>query len=360
MMDQKPAICLVPQLCGVGGMVSFQAKLAAGLRQRGHQVFIGHIDPSCEAVLVIGGTRHLRELGSARKKGIRVIQRLDGMNWLHRLKSTGAAPYKRLKHYLRSEYGNLLLNLIRKRYADEIIYQSQFSKTWWESARGETPRVPSSIIYNGVDLSRYTPGGSSELPGDRVRILMVEGSLMGGYESGLETGVALAQGVSDKLKANDDRPVELMIVGRVSEKERLSWEYRLANRPNDSQLVITWRGQVQPEEIPGIDRSAHILYSSDINAACPNSVIEALACGLPVLSFDTGALPEIVTGSAGKVIPYGGDPWKLEDPDVDGLVNGALAILSDLPAYRQAARHRAQAAFSLDQMVDRYLVKLCP
>ena len=51
------------------------------------------------------------------------------------------------------------------------------------------------------------------------------------------------------------------------------------------------------ERIPELDRSAHLLYSADLNAACPKSVIEALACGLPVVAFDTGALPELVQGA---------------------------------------------------------------
>ncbi len=69
---------------------------------------------------------------------------------------------------------------------------------------------------------------------------------------------------------------------------------------------------------PEIDRSAHMLFSADLNAACPNSVIEAMACGLPVAGFDTGALNELIVGDAGRLVPYGGDPWRLEKPDISG------------------------------------------
>jgi glycosyltransferase involved in cell wall biosynthesis len=112
---------------------------------------------------------------------------------------------------------------------------------------------------------------------------------------------------------------------------------------------------VPRERIPEIDRAAHILYSADLNAACPNSVIEALACGLPVLAFNTGALPELVSPSAGRVVPYGGDPWLLESPDLDGLVGAAAGILQDQVAYRTGARRRAEKAFNVDQMVQSYV-----
>jgi glycosyltransferase involved in cell wall biosynthesis len=76
---------------------------------------------------------------------------------------------------------------------------------------------------------------------------------------------------------------------------------------------------------------------------------------LPVLAFDTGALPELVCGGAGRIVPYGGDPWKLEQPDVPGLARAAADILDDQARFRKAARARAEEAFGLDHMVDAYL-----
>jgi glycosyltransferase involved in cell wall biosynthesis len=144
-----------------------------------------------------------------------------------------------------------------------------------------------------------------------------------------------------------------MVAGRVSPEVQRRWEQRAGNLPGN--LPIRWAGLLSQQQIPSLDRSAHLLYSADVNAACPNSVIEALACGLPVLAFDTGALPELVTGDAGRVVPYGGDPWKLEPPDIDALANGALEILQGGNSFRSASRRRAESAFSLDKMVDEYL-----
>ena len=144
------------------------------------------------------------------------------------------------------------------------------------------------------------------------------------------------------------KPVELMVAGRVSDEVKARW----AQKTN---LQIDWIGLVPHEKIPDLDRSAHMLYSSDINAACPNSVIEALACGLPVLAFDTGALPELVTGDAGRVVAYGGDPWKLDPPDISVLADATVEILTDQPRFRSAARSCAEDAFGLTKMVDGYL-----
>jgi glycosyltransferase involved in cell wall biosynthesis len=122
-----------------------------------------------------------------------------------------------------------------------------------------------------------------------------------------------------------------------------------------SRVPILWGGLVPPDQIPGLDRSAHLLYSADLNAACPNSVIEAFACGLPVAGFATGSLPELVTGDSGRLVPYGGDPWKLEKPDLPALAAAAVEILQNNARFRVSARKRAEEAFSLDLMVARYL-----
>jgi glycosyltransferase involved in cell wall biosynthesis len=348
MLAEGQRICVVPRLAGVGGMVSFQHKLVAGLAAREVGVTQDVRDLPYRAVLVIGGTRDLLGLWRARQRGIPVVQRLDGMNWLHRMGK--GMPKSGLRHYLRAEYGNRLLALLRKRIATHVVYQSQFVRGWWERVHGSTS-ASDSVIYNGVDLSVYTPAGPGNPPKEFTRLLLVEGSLMGGYEQGLEAAVGLAQRLAQRGE------IELMVVGRVAPAVQERWQARLT-QSGESRLRLTWFGLAQREQIPEIDRSAHLLYSADINAACPNAVIEALACGLPVVAFDTGALPELVAGDAGRVAAYGSDPWSLEPPDMDALGQAARQVLADLPRFRAGARSHAEAAFGLDQMAAAYMTVL--
>lgn len=331
-------------------MVSFHRRLSAGLAGRGYTTTDELEDDPVAAVLVIGGTRQLNRVWRARRRGARIVQRLDGMNWLHRLRPIG------LRHWMRAEYGNLLLAFIRARLADFIVYQSEFSRRWWERVRGPS-LASNSVVYNGVDLAEFSPQGAHERPGGRCRVLLVEASLMGGYESGLETAVDLADYLAQRLKAAHSqsfpRGVELVVAGRVALQVRARWE----KHPG---IHLIWAGLVPPERIPHMDRSAHMLFSADINAACPNAVVEALACGLPVLAFDTGALPEMVVGDAGRVVPYGSDPWRLQPADIPALGEAALEISLDQARFRSAARTRAEAAFGLDAMLNGYLGALLP
>jgi len=339
-------IGVLPRVSGVGGMVSFHGRFVQGLQRRGIQVEQDLPDASCQAVLLIGGTRQLGLLLRLRRQRVRLVQRLDGLNWLHRRLGWRQSGWR---HALRAESANVLLRLAR-RIVDRVVYQSEFVRGWWERWYGPQ-RAPGRVIHNGVDLQEFSPFGPAERPAAGWRILLVEGSLGGGYEQGLEAAVYLAH----QLALLNPQGVELQVAGRVAPAARALWEQRFAAETAGAPARLNWAGLVPQAAIPALDRSADLLYSADIQHACPNSVIEALACGLPVLAFDTGALPELVTPAAGRIVPYGGDPWKLDPPDLPALVPAALEILTQPERFRSGARQRAEEAFDLEKMLDAYL-----
>ena len=342
-------VCLVPRVRGVGGMVSFRDRLMAVFERWGVEVTQDLRDEPYQAVLVIGGTRQLSKLWRVRQRGIPIVQRLDGLNWLHRLPPGVRPTSLSLRHRLRAELANLTLAMIRRHLATAVVYQSRFAKGWWERMYGET-RLSNRVIYNGVDLDRFTPQGEHQRPTDRLRVLMVEGSLGGGYEWGLGVAVQFLQELSalqGEWGKRYPQGLEFMVVGQVAEAVRRAWD-------RSRGVQIHWRGRVAPAEIPFLDRSAHFLYSSDVHPACPNAVIEALACGLPVLAFETGALPELVSESCGRVVPYGGDAWRLQPPDIPSLARAGVEIALQQEQMRPAARARAEACFDVQEMAKAY------
>jgi glycosyltransferase involved in cell wall biosynthesis len=339
-MSRPRRLCLVARIPGVAGPASFQRRLAAGLAARGIEVSYSLSDRPYDAVLVNGGTRALGGLARAKRLGIPVLQRLDGINWIHRKVRTGA------RHYLRSEMANMVMSWTRRRFADRIVYQSHFVEIWWDRERGRA-MVPTSVVYNGVPLDRYHPVGPGEPPSDRIRLLVVEGNFAGGYEVGIHSAVMLRRG----LAAAADRDVELVITGQVAETIRSYWD-------EQAEGGIVWQGVVPPDRIPELLRTGHMLYAADLNPACPNSVLEAMACGLPVVGFDTGALPELVSAEAGRLADYGGDPWSLDEPDAPALIREAGIVLRDRASYATGARAVAASQFGLDRMIDGYLASL--
>ncbi|MBI2330567.1 MAG: glycosyltransferase, partial [Chloroflexi bacterium] len=115
-----------------------------------------------------------------------------------------------VKYSVRAEYGNFMLSLIRSRFADRVIYQSQFIRKWWEDWYG-VAKAPATVIINGVDLNAYTHEGGHERPTDKYRMLLLEGSLARGLNSGLFHAVSVAEKMSAKY------PMEVVVAGVVDE-----------------------------------------------------------------------------------------------------------------------------------------------
>lgn len=332
-MTSPPAkICLLPPRLGLGGPASFQAGLINAFKSAGVTVTHEPTEKDLSTILVFGAGADIMTLRAAQETGVRVVQRLNGMNWVHRRKFTG------VRHFIKAEAGNLKLRAVRK-LADRVIYQSRFAREWWERKHGVFDK-PQAVIHNGVDLQIFT-SQPSERPSDCYRVLMVEAHHGGGFDQGLRSGVGLVQ----RLNGTLDRPVELVVVGDVPPSIRRQF----------NQTWITWLGVVDHARIPAIDRSAHLFFSGDINAACPNAVLEALACGLPVVAYDTGSMPELITEQVGRLAPYGGDVWRLDLPDADGLANAACEILTARVDMCTSAREHAVAHFDIQNAAARYL-----
>lgn len=83
---------------------------------------------------------------------------------------------------------------------------------------------------------------------------------------------------------------------------------------------------------------------------CPFVVMEALACGIPVISFRTGGIPELVEhGKTGYIAEY---------RDAQDLIAGTKLFLENPELLRSAglsARVRAESEFDIEAMGDKYM-----
>jgi glycosyltransferase involved in cell wall biosynthesis len=338
-MTQNPRkiIGIIPNVHGVGGPASFNEKLGNGLRKLGVEVTYNLATPNLASVLVIAGTRHLGLLSGLKKKGIPIIQRLDGMNWVHRKKFTN------LRYYLRSEVNNWILREIRSRYASKVIYQSEFSRDFWNRIYGNK-LSPNCVILNGVDLDQFYPLDSPTLDHNGLKAIVVEGHIKNGLELGLDNVIRAL----DHYSIHAQKPVYLFIAGEVPHEIRA----KLAENKN---IDITWGGVISRLDIAEQLRMADLFFSAELNPPCPNSVIEALASGLPVASFESGAIRELVADDCGIISSYGGNIWNLEPANVEMMADMLSVKLQNREVLGKNARTRAVKLFGLEQMVEKYL-----
>lgn len=282
-----------------------------------------------DAVLVFSGTRELGLLRKCRHEKIRIVQRLDGINWMHRI-----SP-RALRHFLRAEAYNLLLRVIRSSLADRIIYQSQFSRNWWENWFG-APGVEACVINNGVPLDDYIIRKDLH----DGTLLIVEGALP--HDEYLKALLAAA----NRQLVNRGPLARMQIMGSVDSAWEGEW---IRFNP-----IPTVAGLRPYAEVRASQAQAAIFLSIEPNPPCPNAVIEAMAAGLPVIGFDTGSLRDLV-GRGGEVVTFEGDPWRLEIPrNLEEIGEAGRQVFANWASYSQAARMEAEARFDIRETARAY------
>ena len=313
-----------PHPPGAGGPGSFQIRFEEVLKLHNWQVSYTGDRTHTNVVFVVGGTKRIGWLIKMKMKRIPIICRLDGINWLHRKKRTG------WKNYLLAEYRNWNFKIIHAYLANHIIYQSQFVQEWW-NVSGWNKRNKFTIIHNGVDLSVFKPSDSNQ----SIRLVCLEGTI--DYSP---YAVELLNSMRILLPAG----LRMHLYGRFENKS-------LQNQLNSE---IKFLGQIPRNKVQQVFQNA-IYLSLDIHPACPNTVIEALACGAPVVAFDTGSLKELVPPDSGIIVPYGSDPWQLAYPDDKALGNAILKIYSNWSKFSRAARMTAERNYDINNIFNSYL-----
>ena len=228
--------------------------------------------------------------------------------------------------------------------ADHVFYQSVFCRDCVERFLG--PRNASSeILYNAVDIGHFTP--RAEQPGNRPFRFLVTGrispstahrltSSIAGLAAARKGGLDVAMTVAGGIDPAVEGPVRAEI-GRLGIAD-----------------AVTFTGSYGRNEAPGLYRSADAYLMTKHNDPCPNSVLEALASGLPVLYSASGGVPELVGEEAGVGLPV---PLTFDHavvPEPAAIAEGMGCIIRDHERMAAAARRRAIERFSLSDWFERH------
>jgi glycosyltransferase involved in cell wall biosynthesis len=186
-----------------------------------------------------------------------------------------------------------------------------------------------SVIHNGVDTDAFSPRDPdrslANLPAG-ARVIVSVGRLVGW------------KGLHLIIEALTDLPpdVHFLVIGEGSEREALQG---LAARLGVGARV-RFAGRIAHAELPRWLACGDIFVQPSIGEeAFGISVVEAMACGLPVLAADNGGMREIVLpGSTGYLLPPGDvAAWRT-------ALTGLLAAGG--PEMGRAARRRAIDSFT--------------
>jgi len=202
-----------------------------------------------------------------------------------------------------------------RRYDDRVAYVSI------SDADRDPDLSYAATVYHGIDLSDFT---FRDGPGRRLVFL---GRIH--PDKGVADAIAVAEAVG----------LPLVIAGIVHDREYFDREIA----PHLDGEAVRYVGSIGPRDRDALLGSAvALLHLVEFPEPFGLSMIEAMACGTPVIARRRGSVPEVIDeGVTGFVVD-----------DVAGAVAAVDRVRS---LDRRGVRTRAAERFSRDRMVDDYL-----
>jgi D-inositol-3-phosphate glycosyltransferase len=267
-------------------------------------------------------TSGLAAVTAARQVGVPVVQSFHELAALDDVAKDARGPS-------RSGYERAL-----GRAVDRVVAQTQ------DEVRGlvriGVPRANLTIVPSGVNSDRFTPDGpTAERDPARPRILSV-GPLVE------------RKGFGDVIEAMRYVPgAEVVVVGGPPAEQLTADPGAKVLRAMAERFKVADRfrlvGSVAHRDMPSWYRSADLLVAApwQDDESLEHSALEAMACGVPIVGTNVGALTEtVVDGLTGDLVPAR-DPRALGSA-VRRLINDKVRRFT----YATAALDRARQAYS--------------
>ena len=219
-----------------------------------------------------------------------------------------------------------LSRLVWRRAAAVVANSRGLRELAWRTAKHQ----PISVIPNGVDTTVFRPAGAGERDeADTLRLLYV-GRLIP------------RKGVAGLLRALGGLGnVALTVAGDGPERERLG---RMAGEYGVS---VRFPGNVAHAELPELYREHDAFVLPSRNEGMSNTVLEAMASGLPVIVTDVGGTAELVDGN-GVVVPV---------DDEAALREAVVGLRDDRERRREMGERSREIAleYSWEKVAEEYL-----
>ena len=156
------------------------------------------------------------------------------------------------------------------------------------------------IRYPGVDLKRFFPvqkETAREKLGITARKLVLCPRGIGGY---LNSDIIISA-ASTVVKEHPD--VFFLVVVKVWDGEEMKRHREVAQELGVADNII-WKANIPWEDMPGYYCASDVMVSISSNDSLPNSMLEAMACGVPVIMGDIPQIRDWVTdGENGFLVP---------------------------------------------------------
>jgi len=227
-----------------------------------------------------------------------------------------------------------LLRLALTGRGARLILQNPDDVTFFEKtglASGEQVRL---ILGSGVDCQRFFPSASVAAETRTALRAVLPARLL--WDKGIAEFVEAAR----EIKASG-RKIDFLLAGHPDEGNPAAVPAEQVERWQKEGL-LKWLGHV--DDMPALFRSVDMVVLPSYREGLPKGLIEASACGLPIVTTDVPGCREVVThGDSGFLVP-------VKDSKALSKAIGALADDAALRS-RMGARARERSLNEFDEKI---------
>ena len=203
-------------------------------------------------------------------------------------------------------------------------------------------------IYNGVEMARFYPcTGLLSFPGP-ADIRSVETFVVGtvGRMEPVKDQITLVRAFLHLVAGDEDarKRLRLIVVGDGSLREKA---LQMLRESHADQLA--WLPG-ERDDIPEIMRALDLFVLPSLREGISNTILEAMATGLPVVATNVGGNPELVDHNRTGTLVPSSDPIAMA-----GAIRSYLSDRNKSVTHGMAGRGRIETHFSMESMVGQYL-----
>lgn len=270
----------------------------------------------------------LEQVERIKSRGGKVIQRLDGVYYPEK----HGDIYEELNSDVRFTYNTL---------ADYAIFQSEYSRQMCFAMFGKIPEEKYTTIINGVNKKIFSPNRKLKLK-KNINFITT-----GNFRS-IDMLEPIIKSLDEIVTDNNfprNREFKLHIAGPIVPE--------LIHLTKRDYVVL--HGEKNMKAVAKLLKNSHIFLYSHLNPPCPNSVIEAISVGIPVVGFNSGSMKELLYFSPDLLADINDKIFQSDkDYNYKDLKDRIVLCLSEFKKYRELALEYINL-YSFEECGDRYI-----
>ena len=239
-----------------------------------------------------------------------------------------------------------LMRRVLSLFVHRIVTVSDDLRCWLVQTVG-IPDTKVQHICNGVDTGRFRPRSERDRSVVPAQCTANGGVVVGSVTrfSAIKDPMNLVEAfvALSAVTAESGQAATLVMVGDGELHERA--RNRLAEAGLSGRAWLPG----SRDDVPELLRSLDLFVLGSLKEGISNTILEAMASGLPIIASDAGGNAELINpGVNGELVPPG---------DRGGLARRLAAYIGDpdlRKTHGKASRARALSQFSLDGMIDKY------